>query len=263
MVAESAVIKQTSGPGDAEALAERAVQQGYTTIVAAGGDGTLNEVVNGIAESGVTLGVLPVGTMNVFALELGIPSDIRKAWKVITDGHTRQVDLAKANEHYFVQLAGIGIDAQIVSETDWEMKKNFGPLSYVFTGVNLLGRTPPALKIIPEKGKAISGCFVLVGNGRYYGGPCEIFKGGRIDDGMLDVYVFQKMSHFDIIRYLQGILTQSHDRFPDVKTLRLRKVRVESAERVPVEVDGELLGTVPVEFTVLPGKLRVLAPDNS
>lgn len=255
------VVRQTSAPGDAEALAERAVEQGYEVVVAAGGDGTVNEVVNGIAGSDVSLGVLPVGTINVFALELGIPMDLRKAWEVIRRGHVRRIDLARANDHHWVQLAGVGFDAQIVEETDREVRKNFGPLSYLLTAALVAGRKPPRLTVRAARQKPIEGCFVLVGNGRYYGGPYEIFKGGRLDDGMLDVYVFQRMSHFDMIRYIQGMMFLAHDRMPDVKTLRARRVTVESPDRVPVEVDGELLGYTPVTFSVQRGKLGVLAPE--
>lgn len=256
------VVRQTAAPGDAEALAERAIEQGFGTVVAAGGDGTVNEVVNGIAGANVDFGVLPVGTINVFAQELGIPMDLRKAWDVIRQGHVRRVDLAKANDHYWVQMAGVGFDAQIVEETDREARKNFGPLSYLLTAALVAGRKPPRLTVTAARHKPIEGCFVLVGNGRYYGGPYEIFKGGRLDDGMLDVYVFQRMSHFDVIRYIQGMMFLAHDRMSDVKTLRTRRVRVESPDRVPVEVDGELLGYAPVTFSVQEAKLRVLAPEG-
>ncbi len=254
-------VKETSAPGDAAALAGRAVEQGFGTVVAAGGDGTVNEVVNGIAGSGVSLGVLPVGTINVFAQELGIPMDLRKAWDVIRAGHSRRVDLARANDHWWVQMAGVGFDAQIVEETDREVRKNLGPLSYLLTAALIAGRKPPRLLVTAARQRPIEGCFVLVGNGRFYGGPYEIFKGGRLDDGMLDVYVFQRMSHFDVIRYIQGMMFLAHDRMPDVKTLRARRVKVESSDRVPVEVDGELLGYTPVTFSVREEGLKVLAPE--
>ena len=260
-LAPEAVIKVTREPGHAKELAAKAVDQGYKTIVAAGGDGTLNEVVNGIGTAPVQFGVLPVGTMNVFALELGIPASLPKAWEVIRSGRTRRVDLAQANGQYFIQLAGVGLDAQIVSETDWDLKRNWGPLSYLLTGSLIAGRKPPRLEVIADGGEPVHGCFVLVGNGRYYGGPFEIFKGGRLDDGMLDVYIFQKMSHFDMMRYFHGVLFQSHDRLPDVKTLRVKSLHVACEDPIPVEVDGELLGRTPVVFQVLPGALTVLVPS--
>ncbi len=128
------VVRSTGSPGEAGALAERAVAQGYGTIVAAGGDGTINEVVNGMGGSRVTFGILPVGTMNVFATELGIPqNNLAKAWQVIKQGCIRQVDLPRANQEYFVQLAGIGLDAEVVRQTTPDSKKALGPMSYLLT----------------------------------------------------------------------------------------------------------------------------------
>ena len=127
------VIRTTDGPGDAEAQTERAVEQGFTTIVAAGGDGTINEVVNGIGSAPVALGILPMGTVNVLAMELGIPFDLVSAWKVIRAGKIRLIDEASANGHLFVQMAGIGLDAQIVERNNRQIKKVLGPLSYLLT----------------------------------------------------------------------------------------------------------------------------------
>ena len=110
-----AYVRITNGPGEAQALAEQAVAEGCERIVAAGGDGTINEVVNGIAGSRTALGLLPLGTMNVFATELGLPiGNLRKCWDIIEHGQVKPVDLLRANDRHFVQLAGIGFDAQIV-----------------------------------------------------------------------------------------------------------------------------------------------------
>src|SRR4030095_17192643 len=103
-------VHATAAAGDAQPRARDAVKQGYRTVVAAGGDGTINEVVTGLAGSDVALGVLPVGTMNVFAAELGLPGDLKGAWQVIREGFARRIDLARANDQYFVQLAGVGLD---------------------------------------------------------------------------------------------------------------------------------------------------------
>src|SRR4051812_39526150 len=121
----------TSEAGEARMLASGAAALGYDTGVAAGGGGTSNENVNRVVGTDVMLGVLPVGTMNVFALELGVPSKVREAWAIIQRGEAREIDLACANQHYFVQLAGVGLDAQVVKETSLAMKRNLGPLSYV------------------------------------------------------------------------------------------------------------------------------------
>src|SRR5580765_3064283 len=142
-LAEDADVAFTSGAGEARILAAGPAARGYTTVVAAGGDGTINEIVNGLVGTGVTLGVLTVGTMNVFAAELGIPSELHEAWEIILPGHTREIDLARANEQYFVQLAGVGLDAQVVKETTWSMKRSLGPLSYLLSAAQIAARKPP------------------------------------------------------------------------------------------------------------------------
>jgi YegS/Rv2252/BmrU family lipid kinase len=259
-LAPGAVIRTTNAAGDAEALAERGVEQGFKLIVAAGGDGTINEVVNGIAEADVTLGLLPSGTMNVFATELGIPTDMRKCWDIIANGVTREVDLAVANDQYFVQLAGIGLDAQVVKETRREDKRAFGPLSYLVSAAQIASRKPPLICVdTPDRGR-LSGSFVLIGNGRLYGGPFPLFKLAKIDDGLLDVLIFKNLGYIEIMRYLQGVLFGTHIDMPDVEYVQTREARVTSTADVPVEVDGELLGNVPVTFGFARRKLNVRVP---
>ena len=259
------LVRNTSSPGDARGLASRAVSQGYGTIVAAGGDGTINEVVNGIGSAGaaVQFGILPVGTMNVFAAELGIPqNNLGKAWQVIEAGCSRLVDLPQANHEYFVQLAGVGLDAEVVRQTTPDSKKVLGPMSYLLTLAQVAARQPPKIRIEPVDGATREGSFVLVGNGRFYGGPFVVFKDARLDDGLLDVLVFQNQSHWDLIRYFQAIAFGNHPALPDVEYFQSRGLRLTSREPVPVEIDGELTGTLPYEFGFSNGKLKVLVPSK-
>jgi diacylglycerol kinase (ATP) len=243
-------------------LAADAAAKGVRIVVAAGGDGTINEVVNGLAGSETALGILPVGTMNVFAAELGVPKRLRDAWRIIQSGHTRVIDLARANRHYFVQLAGVGLDAQVVKETSWTSKRAFGPLSYLFSTAQIAARKPPRL-IVESDDRVLEGCFVLIGNGRFYGGPIEFFKKARVDDGLLDVLVFKKMGHLDLARYFAHILVGKHAGLADVEYFQAKKVQVRSDEAVPVEVDGELASELPVTFRISSKKLRVAAPKSS
>ena len=255
------VVRSTSSPGDARGLAARAVSQGYGTIVAAGGDGTINEVVNGIGGADVQFGILPVGTMNVFAAELGIPqNNLPKAWQVIEAGCSRLVDLPQANHEYFVQLAGVGLDAEVVRQTTPDSKKVLGPMSYLLTLAQVAARQPPKILIELVDGATREGSFVLVGNGRFYGGPFVVFKDARLDDGLLDVLVFQNQSHWDLIRYFQAIAFGNHPALPDVEYFQSRGLRLTSLAPVPVEIDGELIGSLPYEFGFSNGKLRVLVP---
>jgi diacylglycerol kinase (ATP) len=255
------VTRVTKGPGDAEAQTERAVEQGYTTIVAAGGDGTINEVVNGIGRAPVALGILPMGTVNVLAMELGIPFDLATAWKVIRNGKIRLIDEASANGHLFVQMAGIGLDAQIVERNSRQVKRVLGPLSYLLTATTVAAEKPPRLHVTCENHAPVVGSFVLVGNGRLYGGPFSLFKEADMQDGFLDVFVFRHMNYLALMRYLRGTLFGSLAKFSDVDYFKARHVLVEANQHVPLEADGELVGHAPVEFTVRRRKLRVIVPE--
>lgn len=261
-ITRNVVVKTTRGPGDAEAQAERAVEQGYKTIVAAGGDGTVNEVVNGIGTAPVRLGILPMGTVNVFALELGIPFGLAAAWKIVRDGHVRNIDLASANGHFFVQMAGIGFDAQVVKENSHTTKRVLGPLSYLLTATKVSVARAPRLHVFTHGKQVAEGSFVLVGNGRFYGGPFSIFKDADQQDGLLDVCVFRGSDPLSIIRYLRGALFGSVSRFSDVHYFKAKTLEVEANRDVPLEVDGEVVGHSPVKFAVKHQKLHVLAPKK-
>jgi YegS/Rv2252/BmrU family lipid kinase len=255
-----AYVRITNGPGEARELAEQAAADGCERVVAAGGDGTINEVVNGLAGSQTALGLLPLGTMNVFATELGLPiGDLRKCWDVVEHGIVKPVDLPRANDRHFVQLAGIGFDAQVVAATSFDFKKTLGPLSYIISATQIASKKPPSLTI-RGAGATRHGSFVLIGNGRYYGGPFVLFQDARIDDGMLDVLIFKNLGYLDIVRYLQAIVLGNHTALSDVEYFQTASVRVSSTEPVPVEVDGDVIGTLPVSFKLMPRALNVLVP---
>lgn len=258
------VIRTTASTGDAEKLARQGVLDGYQKIVAAGGDGTVNEVVNGIADSRTSLGILPLGTMNVFALELGIPANnLSQAWGIIESGSTRLIDLPVANGTYFVQLAGVGLDAEVVRQTSRHSKKALGPLSYIVSLASAVSRQPPLIRLRTAEGHSCEGCFALIGNGRHYGGPFTMFQSAALDDGKLDIIVFKNQSHWDAIRYMQNLLFGTHSTLPDVEYFQATRIDVASDTRVPYELDGEFAGETPVRFEFAPHPLSVLAPEAS
>jgi diacylglycerol kinase (ATP) len=289
-------LAPTQEADDARRLAAQAVADGYDLIVAAGGDGTVNEVINGIGLSGVALGILPLGTVNVFAQDLGIPGKMDEAWTVVESGTIRTIDLARAESkgrtRFFVQLAGVGFDARAVRVASWALKKKIGPLSYVWAGLKALrerhadvtvelveGAAPAAtVEVSGMEGHAPSwprrrtdatervlpgmkGVVVLIGNGRFYGGPFRLFPEARMDDGLLDVCVFEKGGYFDMLRYGQGILRGVHTGFPDVRYFQAKEFVCSAAQPVPFELDGEDAGEVPVRFSVMTRALRVMTPD--
>ncbi|MFL6529427.1 MAG: diacylglycerol/lipid kinase family protein [Chthoniobacterales bacterium] len=259
-----AVLRATARCGDAECLARNAVNEGYRTVVAAGGDGTINEVVNGIAGSGASLGLLPIGTMNVFATELGLPTaDLTRCWEIIREGRTRAIDLPRANKKHFVQLAGVGFDAQVIKQTSRALKRSFGPLSYLVSAAHIAARTPPRLRIESKDAVTKEGSFVLIGNGRLYGGPFPFFKQAVIDDGLFDVLVFKRFNYIELLRYMQDVILRPQITSPEVEYFQTTALRVTSDAAVPVEVDGELIGNCPIDFKIRSHGLRVFAPHSA
>ena len=260
-ITDGAMLMATRRAGEAESLARVAAKEGFETVVAAGGDGTVNEVVNGIAGTGASLGLLPIGTMNVFATELGLPTgDLQRCWEIVRGGNTRTIDLPSANRKHFVQLAGVGLDAQVVQETSRAFKRSFGPLSYIVSAAQIAARPPPRLRIESEHAVTEEGSFVLIGNGRLYGGPFPFFKQAVIDDGLFDVLVFKRLNYLEMMRYLQDVIFSSQITSPEVEYFQTTALQVSSEAPVPVEVDGELIGNCPVKFEMEPGGLRVCVP---
>ena len=262
VLSRGAEIRLSSMPGEGELLARLAVEEGYTTIIAAGGDGTINEVVNGIVGiPKVTLGILPVGTMNVFAVELGIPlNSLEKAWAIIEKKNICQLDLPRAGSRYFVQLGGAGLDAEVVRRTTRKSKKALGPLSYLVSLAQVAGEKPPAITIECDQGIERTGSFVLFGNGRFYGGPFKMFHQGSQTDGLLDVLVFKNQSPWDLFRYMQAILMGQHSKLDDVEYFQSASLSLRAEEPVPFELDGEMMGYLPLCVTLERGALSVLSP---
>ncbi len=258
----------TTAPGEATEIAARLACEGRSLIVAAGGDGTMNEVLQGICrvnaqraagEKHTALGVLPVGTMNVFSLELGLPSqDISACWSRLTSGRRREIDLWMANEHYFVQLAGVGLDAEIIQETPWERKKRLGPLSYVVSAVQVLGRTPPILRVKIEGRPDLLGSVVLIGAGKHYGGPVKVFPQADQQDGMLDLLVFRQLGGWEFAQMVRALLESGYDTALDLDYLQVREFTVMAEPEAPYELDGELVqDRTPVHFRPAPFLLKV------
>ncbi len=254
----------TNHAGEARELAARFAAQGEPVVIAAGGDGTLNEVVNGLAGSRTILGVLPAGTMNVFAREMGIPFDsLEKAFQVIERRFVKEVDLFEANGSLFVQMAGVGFDAMVIEETSWEAKKKFGPLAYLIAAVKVLGETPPQIEVICACGRREQGVAVLAGNGALYGGQFRFFRNADNNDSKLDVLVFKEAGYRLILDSLRGLALGGIDLVGSTSSFQTESFIVRADREVPVEVDGELIGRFSeIRFADTDNRLRVIAPEE-
>ncbi|MGA3284700.1 MAG: diacylglycerol kinase family protein [Verrucomicrobiota bacterium] len=263
-------LKATTAPNDARQLAAEAVADGFELIVAAGGDGTVNEVLNGLGDAPdgfarACLGVLPLGTVNVFARELKIPLHIGRAWEILRQGRERRIDLPRVEfsangvrqKKYFVQLAGAGLDARAIELADWSLKKKTGPLAYVFAGLKALHESKPKITV-RAGGQNLTGELVLVGNGRFYGGPFGIFPQADLRNGSLEVCVFPRVNWLTLLRCAPGLLLRR--KLPESLVRRFRAESFELAGETTTafELDGEWIGHLPAVFSVERERARIV-----
>jgi YegS/Rv2252/BmrU family lipid kinase len=265
-------LKLTWAPGTARLLAAEAVREGFTTIVAAGGDGTVNEVLNGIGDvpdgfKQARLGVLPLGTVNVFAKEAGIPGSLRRAWEIIRRGSERVIDLPFAEftaagvpqRRYFAQLAGAGLDARAIELIDWPLKKKIGSLAYIVAGFKAWSEELPLITTTTGEVSA-SGQLVLIGNGRYYGGRFPFFPEADPRDGLLDVCVFREISWGMLALAGWGLLTRRFRNREGVTCFKADRFQLTSTAPAAFELEGDAAGRLPLTCGVEPGRLRIVTP---
>ena len=269
-LAARATLKPTSAPGGAQPLAAEAVREGYELIVAAGGDGTVNEVLNGIGDvpdafSRVRLGVLPLGTVNVLAYELGIPSNLSGACKVLESNRERVIDLpqieftASGAARLFTQMAGFGWDARAVQLVDWPLKKKIGRFAYVWAALKAAAEPLPQITV-SDGTRSLTGPFVIVGNGRFYAGRWSLCPEAAWDDGLLEVTVFPRTTWGALLRGGGAIIINRLRALGGVQFLRGPVLELTSPQPAPIQADGEYVGTTPARCSLRPRTLRIVVP---
>lgn len=251
----------TEVAGHGADLARIATETGSRIIVAVGGDGTIAEIVNGMVGTGTTLGVIPAGTANDFAKEMRLPQGMSSAVDVIIKGKTKSIDLGRTNTgKYFLNMAGIGFDATVIENLNLKLKRWLKDAAYIVAAVQtLILYTPPLLNIQVD-GDSYEGSFAVIGNSRYYGGILSVTTEARNDDGYLDVCIFKGLKKSSLYKYLIGAVTRTHTRFPDVACVKAKDIKITSNTRVSIQADGDIIGELPMEFTVVPNALKVIVP---
>ena len=273
-----ALANATAGPDDASKLAREAVAAGTDIIISYGGDGTLNEVIQGVAGSQTALAVWPGGTSNVVARDLGVPFGIRELAGMITaskiqrialglakggDGGTGRVGEAATNashSRYFVMMAGIGLDASIARGVNMRLKRRTGEFAYWLSGIRhlFLWRAEPFT--IEVDGKSYKGAFALIGNGKGYGGGMMMTPGARLEEPWFEIYILPPLANnFAYLRAL-GACMRGKPEVAGVSLVRGRHIKANSAHEPWVEADGEIIGPLPMTFDIVPDALSVIVP---
>lgn len=255
-------LQPTQGPGDATRLAREAAERHDDVVIAAGGDGTINEVVNGLAGSSTIMGSIPLGTMNVWARELRLPLQPRAAAAALLESQVRPIDLGRANGRYFLLMAGIGLDAAVTAGVGQAEKRRLGMLAYILHALKLAITVQGTRSRLLIDGKVVKGrvLMVVIGNSQLYGGVVKITHHASIDDGLLDICVIKGNNFLSALYRLAAILVRSHGSDSQLQYYRARTVEVRSYPALPVQVDGDSIGDTPMRFEVAPGALRALLP---
>jgi diacylglycerol kinase (ATP) len=254
----------TTGPGDATEAARIAVERKYDIVIAAGGDGTFNEVVNGLAEQEYRpkLGLIPVGTTNDFARALHIPRDILAATEVIVNGQTIPIDIGRMNDKYFVNIAGGGRITELTYEVPIKLKTMLGQLAYYIKGIEMLPSLKPYKLHLEYDGKLYEGdvMLFLIALTNSVGGFEKLAPDASINDGYFTLLILKKTNLADFVRLVTLALRGDHIKDPNVIYTKANYVKVTSEDDVLINLDGELGGKTPVEFKNLYRHFDIFAP---
>ncbi|MGH9362263.1 MAG: diacylglycerol/lipid kinase family protein, partial [Thermoanaerobaculia bacterium] len=263
--------RATEGPGHAERLAREAVAEGCELMVAAGGDGTLNEVVNGLAPdfAGVRLGLLPLGTGNDFARSIGVPADLDGALAVLAAGRTAAVDVGRVtagDARWFVNVSAGGFSGLVDEKLDRAKKRAWGPLSYLRSAVEALPELAPyhtTIRLDGGETLELSAYSVVVANGRYVAGGIPVAPEARLDDGLFDLMVVPQASVPQLAVLLPLVLLGRHHASELVLFRRTAALEIRSVPPMWFNADGELLGEEPARFELLPRALQVVVGEGA
>jgi len=256
----------TTGEGDATLAAAAAIERGFDVIIAAGGDGTLCEVVNGMAEKNARppLGIIPVGTTNDFARALNIPKNWEMACDLIVRQYTRDIDVGKINQRYFINIAGGGSMTELTYEVPSKLKTMLGQLAYYMKGLEKLPRLRPTELYVKAEELEFHGevMMFLIGNSNSVGGFEKLSPDASLNDGLFDVWLLKRCNLAEFIRVVSLALRGEHMNDPNVVYFQTRHLEVNSPDYVQLNLDGEFGGTLPCVVTNLKSHLDIFVDES-
>jgi diacylglycerol kinase (ATP) len=256
----------TTGPGAATDLARRAAEAGADLVVVNGGDGTLNEALQGMVGTRVPFGIWSGGTANVLARDLGLPADPEAVADMVAGGRERRIAVGIAGERYFFLMAGIGLDASIIQGVSPALKARTGEAAFWVSGLKHFVAWHPEEFTVEVDGVSFAGAFAAVGNSPSYGGRFKVTPRASLDAAELDVAIFPtRRFAFTYTRDLIACFLGDPTRFGDVKYVKAKSLRAYGpGDAQPwVQVDGELLGPLPMRFASIPDAVTVMAPAGT
>jgi diacylglycerol kinase (ATP) len=265
-IACEVLLIPTVGPRTAGPLSMEAIENGASLIIAAGGDGTISEVVNGMVNSQVPLGILPAGTANVLAHEIGLSRNVVSAARQLAGCVPRRVSIgeitmASGAVRYFLMMAGAGFDARVIYHLSAGLKDKLGKASYFLAGLGRLGGTLPELDAVID-GETRRCSFALISKVRNYGGDFEIAPEVLLSDNQFEVVLFQGQNSWLYLRYLFGVVTKRLKHTPGVSFWRTSGIDLKPVDDdVHLQADGEYIGTLPTRIRIVPDALTLLVPE--
>ena len=253
-------VRPTTRRGDAEAFARAADPAQHDVIAVAGGDGTINEAVNGLGDKKLPLAIIPLGTANVLAHEIGLGGSPREIAETIAHGVARPISVGIVNGRRFVMMAGFGFDAHVVAEVKPMIKKLFGKAAYVLSTLKALVCFKfPKYRVIVD-GACFDVASAVIANGHFYGGTFVCAPDARLQDPTLHVVLFMKPGALRTIRYAVWMALGRLHKLPDVKIVPATDIVVERVDAEPVQGDGDILANLPARITLAPAALALLMP---
>jgi len=251
---------ETKAPGHAEEIARTLDPAQLDVVVAAGGDGTVNEIVNGLNGHAVALGVIPLGTANVLADEIAMPRKPDRVAAVLARGPIRPIRVGRANGRRFVMMAGAGFDANVVDGVSLALKKKIGPLAYVWQTMKLAfdGAAQPLELVID--GSAQRTASVVICNGRCYGGPFIAAPLASLADDAFQVVQLKSAGWMSVARYSAALLGGFLPKLSDVEITPARTIEVRGGPGAAVQADGDIITRLPMTVSVDPDPVRLVYP---